>query len=350
MKSRFWLLALFFAAFFARSAPTGYCVPDNGVYHNNFQFNKQLSWTSSSVGMFEDIMIDNGTLSFKGTCYCLTGKNETYKYAYITSIVNPSLKHTAVRRNVHFYDLNAQLDIGLIVYVLGKGYVSVPFDHMPNDTGGHYGCHDGISSATTFYSGGSGIIYLYVKRHFTGVVNIPRTVMANIYATIDPVTVSHEVISDVIVEGSLTVPQTCEIDEGQTIMFDFKKILASEFPSVKGEALKRHKITRKVNIKCSNMFTLDLLGATIQASGSSPDGTMVATNNPDVGIKIYDKRDKEVNVNGGELAAETTQSPETLGDMQGTLTFSGAPASATGAKPQPGPFSATATLTIEIIN
>lgn len=136
MKSRFWLLALFFAAFFARSAPTGYCVPDNGVYHNNFQFNKQLSWTSSSVGMFEDIMIDNGTLSFKGTCYCLTGKNETYKYAYITSIVNPSLKPTAVRRNVHFYDLNAQLDIGLIVYVLGKGYVSVPFDHMPNDTGG----------------------------------------------------------------------------------------------------------------------------------------------------------------------------------------------------------------------
>lgn len=54
--------------------------------------------------------------------------------------------------------------------------------------------------------------------------------MANIYATIDPVTVSHEVISDVIVEGSLTVPQTCEIDEGQTIMFDFKKSSPPSFP------------------------------------------------------------------------------------------------------------------------
>ncbi|MEI9484205.1 fimbrial protein [Enterobacter cancerogenus] len=350
MKSRFWLFALFLAAFFARSAPTGYCVPDNGVYHNNFQFAEQLTMFDNLVGMIHSVMIDNGTMSFKGTCYCLTGKNETYKYAYITSIVNPALRPTAVRRDINYYDLNDQLDIGLTMYVLGKGYISVPFDHMPNDTGGHYGCHDGISSATTFYSGGSGFVYLYVKRHFTGVVTVPRTVVANIYATIDPQTVSHEVIADVIIEGTLTVPQTCEIDEGQAIMFDFKRILASEFPSTKGEALDRHKITRQVNIKCSNMFTTDKLGATIQASGSSPDGTMVATNNPDVGIKIYDKRGREVNVNGGALSAETTQSPATTGDMLGTLTFSGAPASATGAKPQPGPFSATATLTIEIIN
>ena len=71
-----------------------------------------------------------------------------------------------------------------------------------------------MSSATSFYSGGSGLVYLYVKKAFTGVMTIPATLVANIYATIDPRTVSNEIISDVIVQGTVTVPQSCEIDEG----------------------------------------------------------------------------------------------------------------------------------------
>lgn len=48
-------------------------------------------------------------------------------------------------------------------------------------------------------------------------MTIPATVVANIYATIDPRTVSNEIISDVIVQGTVTVPQSCEIDEGRPL-------------------------------------------------------------------------------------------------------------------------------------
>lgn len=349
MKPQFWLFTLFFAAFFLQAAPTGYCVPDNGKYHNYFTVAEQLTTLDNLVGMQHMIDMNNSTTSFKGTCYCQTGKNESYDHAYITSVVNPALQPTTSRNNISYYYLNKYLDIGLQIYILGVGYTTVPFDHLPNDIGGTYRCHNGVSSQTTFYSGGSGFIYLYVKKQFTGTITIPSMVMANIYATIDPRTVSNEIISDVIVQGSVTVPQTCEIDEGQAIMIDFKSILASEFSANRRQAVSSRKITRQVNIKCSNMMFTDTLGASFHASAATADSTMVATDNPDVGIKIYDKHNREINVNGGELEAETTKMPVTLeGETLGTLTFSSAPASATGSRPAPGPFNGTATLTIEI--
>lgn len=348
MKLQYWLLALLTCVFYAHAAPTGYCVPDNGKYHNYLNFTEQFSITDNIAGTTTLIDVNNNNTSFKGTCYCLTGPNQSYDHTYITSVVNPALEPAGSRNNVAYFNLNENVDIGLLVYILGVGYTAVPFDHLPNKTGTPYQCHNGVSSATSFYSGGSGLVYLYVKKAFTGVMTIPATLVANIYATIDPRTVSNEIISDVIVQGTVTVPQSCEIDGGQAIVFDFNKILASEFSSTKGKALTDRKITRTVNIKCTNMMFYDKLDATLHASAVASDNSMIATDNEDVGIKVYDKYNREVNTNGGALEAETTKIPDIMGDTLGTLTFSSAPASATGARPKPGQFNATATLTIEI--
>ncbi len=37
------------------------------------------------------------------------------------------------------------------------------------------------------------------------------------------------------------------------------------------------------------------------AANRSADATMIVTSNPDVGIKIFDKNDRPVNVDGGQL-------------------------------------------------
>lgn len=347
MKLRYGLFALFLITCFAQAAPTGYCVADNGRYHNYLSFNEQFTITDNIAGITKMVDVSNHNSSFEGTCYCLTGKNESYSHAYITSRVNPALVSAGRRNNIDYFSLNDNVDIGLSIYILGVGFTSVPFDHLPNKTEGHYQCHDGISSATTFFSGGSGMIYFYVKKAFTGVMTIPATVVANLYATIDPNTVSNEVISDVIIQGSVTVPQSCEIDEGQPIVFDFKGILASEFPTTKGEAIVSRKITRTVNIKCTNMMFYDTLETSLHAATGS-DETLIGTDNPDVAVRVYDKQNREVSGNGGALMTETTKVPDIMGETTGRMTFSGAPASATGARPKPGPFSATATLTIEI--
>ncbi|EHK4177556.1 TPA: fimbrial protein, partial [Escherichia coli] len=55
-----------------------------------------------------------------------------------------------------------------------------------------------------------------------------------------------------------------------------------------------------------------------------------------------------INVNGGELPTDMGKS-NVFGEKAGSVTFSAAPASLTGARPAPGTFTATATITIEIV-
>ncbi|HCS1472741.1 TPA: fimbrial protein, partial [Shigella flexneri] len=53
-------------------------------------------------------------------------------------------------------------------------------------------------------------------------------------------------------------------------------------------------------------------------------------------------------VNGGELPTDMDKST-VYGEKSGSVTFSAAPASLTGARPAPGQFTATATITVEIV-
>lgn len=168
MKLQYGLLALLTCVFYAHAAPTGYCAPDNGKYHNYLNFTEQFSITDNIAGTSTLINVNNNNTSFKGTCYCLTGPNQSYDHTYITSVVNPALVPAGSRNNVAYFNLNDNVDIGLLVYILGVGYTAVPFDHLPNKTGTPYQCYNGVSSATTFYSGGSGQIYLYVKKPSPG--------------------------------------------------------------------------------------------------------------------------------------------------------------------------------------
>ncbi len=57
---------------------------------------------------------------------------------------------------------------------------------------------------------------------------------------------------------------------------------------------------------------------------------------------------RKYNVNGGELPTDMGKS-NVFGEKAGSVTFSAAPASLTGARPAPGTFTATATITIEIV-
>lgn len=156
MKPQYWLLALLTSVFYAHAAPTGYCVPDNGKYHNYLDFSQYFTTSDNMAGTTTLINVHNNNTSFEGTCYCLTGPNQSYDHTYITSVINPALAPAGNRNNVAYFNLNEYVDIGLLVYILGIGYTAVPFDHLPNKTGTPYQCHDGVSSTTTFLAAARG--------------------------------------------------------------------------------------------------------------------------------------------------------------------------------------------------
>ena len=257
MKPQFWLLLSFCR--FLQAAPTGYCVPDNGKYHNYFTVAEQLTTLDNPVGMQHMIDMNNSTTSFKGTCYCQTGKNESYDHAYITSVVNPALQPTTSRNNISYYYLNKYLDIGLQIYILGVGYTTVPFDHLPNDIGERTGVIMASVRKPRFTAAGRALF-----------ICMSKTIYRHDHHTVDghgkylchyrsPYRLERNHLG-CDCAGSVTVPQTCEIDEGRAIMIDFKSILASEFSANRGRAVSSRKITRQVNIKCSNMMFTDTLG------------------------------------------------------------------------------------------
>ncbi|HBD2036785.1 TPA: fimbrial protein, partial [Escherichia coli] len=157
-------------------------------------------------------------------------------------------------------------------------------------------------------------------------------------------------MADVYIRGDITAPQSCEINSLRPINFDFKEIPAADFSSVAGSTVTTHKITKTVTIECENLGILntDDISTSFYATEPSTDNSMVVTSNPNVGIKIYDKNNKEINVNGGELPTDMGKS-NVFGEKAGSVTFSAAPASLTGARPAPGTFTATATITIEIV-
>ncbi|MDS0937596.1 fimbrial protein, partial [Enterobacter hormaechei] len=156
-------------------------------------------------------------------------------------------------------------------------------------------------------------------------------------------------LADVFIQGDITAPQECEVNGGQIIEVDFGKISASSFSSVAGTGLSDKKIPIKASVRCTGMSSGQDVEVSLHATQAGAFSTMIETTNQDVGIKVYDEFNQEVDVNGGRMETDMGTRSR-LGVETGEFNFSAAPASATGARPEPGTFTATATITMEIKN
>ncbi|HGF3848636.1 TPA: fimbrial protein [Escherichia coli] len=347
-----WWLAILIVSFSGTilAAPKGICTPDNGVFHSTLNFSGYLITANQNrVGTIFNTTVSNGG-SYPGRCHCDTGPLDRFSFIYYTARINDALSFAGVHSGLNYYNLNPNLDVGIAIDILGVGMVNAPFDYQPNKPSNSYDC--GRISPLNISSGARAQIYFYIKKTFVGKLIIPETKISTLYGTISrdtPVDYSQP-MADVYIHGDITAAQTCEINNLQPVYFDFKEIPAADFSSVTGSAVTTHKITKTVTIECENMGLLntDDITTSFYATESSTDNSMVVTSNPNVGIKIYDKNSKEIKVNGGELPTDMGET-NVFGEKSGHVTFSAAPASLTGARPAPGTFTATATITVEII-
>jgi type 1 fimbria pilin len=326
-------------------AADSYCLADGGTHNSILNFSgKTISTTQNHAGQMVNQHVDNGDV-YQGFCYC----NNDFDNVYYTAKGNPGLSTTANRNNIQYYDLNENLDVGISISIYKSGYINVPFTNQANGSTGYYSCVNN-KNIGAYSSGSDAIIYFYIKEPFIGKVTIPRTLVASLYGKTSRLGQdSVEPLSNVYIQGDITAPQECEINGGQVIIFDFGQIPASEFSSTAGAAIANRKQSVSVSVKCTGMAEGQDVDISLNAMQSGSYPTMLQTDHADVGIKVYDESGNEVDVNGGNMANE--MGPRTvLGDQNGTFTFSAAPASATGKRPAPKTFDATATLTIELQN
>lgn len=353
-KRLFVVMTLLFSTWSkAALAGDGICHAVGGTYLYNLNVNnQQIPADKNKAGMeIRDLETLTSSTTYKVQCNCLTRYTTVFREIYYTA--TSPLNVDTTRNGYTYYRLNDNLSIASSIHVLGRNFIPVPFSAEPNRvTSGMYCYADGEEGNQAILDTGSEIkLSFLVNKPFIGKVTVPGTVVADLYGGIDEQSslASTDKLAEIRISGDIVAPQNCEIASGQSLEIDFGKIPATAFSAVQGTPVSSHKVTKTILVQCTGIRDENIVYSSLHADPVDSSATMMKVNgNDDVGIVIYDKADRAVNVNGGSMSMD--RGVNNQGAETNSLTFSAAPASATGAQPRPGTFDAYATITLEIAN
>lgn len=184
---------------------------------------------------------------------------------------------------------------------------------------------------------------LKIVKPFVGTVTIAPKTMFSVYVT----TAANDPLSDVVYNisysGTVTVPQSCEINAGQTILVDFGSLYSGGFTHA-GEKPTGVRIKKfNVPVKCSGVDSQVNLSLRLIATADSNVSQAIASDNPDVGVVV------ETN-EGAVLTPNDTSSVEpfvTDDAGKANISLQAYPVSTTGETPAEGVFTALANLRVD---
>lgn len=269
--------------------------------------------------------------------YLSAGDSTTYR-SYRTSLTALSTEDS-----YQFLKLNDYLAIAVSIVDDYAQRFYPPAEYV------HMGWHGSVKKSEEFPVRDSNLIYKFkVLKAFTGTLTIPYTEIFNVYVGADigsynPPVMKSVVYKIVINGATISVPQTCTVNAGTTIDFDFSDINASSF-SRAGAGVKPSDVStlsKSFNIACTDGEANATLKITLQTSTVS--GSTIVSSNPDLGFIITDDQDNIIVPNDTTSAITTTLDSTS----QTTVTIKAYPVSVTGNKPEEGTFSATAYLLVE---
>lgn len=312
------------------------CAPTDGTKTYTFPMDYLLKEPSQNTKgrIINNAYAWNLNGNYNVTCSC----SGTYTGAYITA-KGPSSGLVYNDGSLNFYGINEYLAVASEVYIAGGlgTYLATPFTSVSNK-------NTATSCGKYPYATGSrGRISLYFQRPFVGVQTIPLTKVVEVYIASDSTTQSTVPVSTVWMNGTVTVPQSCQINSGTVINVPFDTIMSGDI-STKGVMAKNFK-PRKVdfNVACSNISQGVKVSLSFQGTPDANDPTALATTNNDVGVRIQDTSGTTVSPLSGRLPLTMDYTAQT-----GTSAVNLFPVNTTGNVPVTGDFTATATIRAEI--
>jgi type 1 fimbria pilin len=357
----FKILPILLLLFFSSSS-----FADDGICHNadgdtnviNLSFGTvNVSAANNLAGYTVKDALTSMLPSYPVRCHCDPEHDNDGTFYEIFYIGDPApgLMEDRIIDGQQYYILNDYLSIGVKVFIINNDYANLPFEHLSNKASDPLHTCGPRNNGRQIYldSSRSAKISFNLRHSVTGITSIPRTEVAWIYAGINNYYPRTTPVSKVTIMGSLIAPQNCEMTPGQTIDVDLGKMNAGDFSTTPGAVVPGKKVKTVVKVSCSGMSDVkdsEFVQASIVAVDRSPDASMIATTNPDVGIKVYDKNSSQIRVDGGMLPADMS-AVNRLGFTDGSVTFYSSPASMTGKRPAASKeFTADATLILEFTN
>lgn len=190
---------------------------------------------------------------------------------------------------------------------------------------------------------------LYVTKPFLGELVIPDTLVASVRAgwsdnSTYPSLNTLQDIAELRIQGSITVPQDCKINQGDIIQIDLGAINASSFTTKDKMPDGYTPVEFEIRYDCGDMTKIsNNMEIKIDANDVVNQYTLVARrretdNVPDVGIRM--SRDNNLNIpfTNGLLSIDSSG--------QGTVSLQAWPTNMVGGTLSPGNFSGTATITV----
>lgn len=309
------------------------CQNTNGVPADIFyDLSDVFTSANNNVGQIITLAEKSGWIGVNATCPQGTTGNTTMR-SYVST-----LPVQEVIGGYQYIKLNDYLEGAMSITDSYAGQFYPPRNYI------QMGTHNNVSKQQPFPVQDSNLVFkLKVTRRFINMVPIPRQTMFTVYVTTrntDPLTTPVYTIS---YSGKIEVPQSCEINAGQIVEFDFGDIGAALF-SQAGAGNRPQGVTpqtKTIAIKCTNVAAQAYLSLRVEAEKAS--GNMMVSNNNDLGFIVAD-------------SSGTPFIPNNLGSKINFRLDDAAaaqvgirawPVSVTGNKPAEGPFSARGYLRVD---
>lgn len=317
-------------------AGTGWCAANNGtkVFTVPFTYNLNDPSQNTAGRVISPANTWNLGGTYPGSCDC-SGSGVTYFKAEVP------LSDVAYKDGTNtYYSVNEYLAVATDVWQAGyvNRYISTPFTDENDGYPGPCG-----TQPLGFGTGSSGHVHLYFKKAFVGQSVIPSTTVMRIFGSKTAGSYSATPLAIVNISGTITVPQSCKINDGQVINIEFGNILSNDFKTKGAGPTGYAAKVEQLAYVCTNMAQGVKLSFTFKGQASPDDSNALATNNPDVGVRLEDMNGAVLTPNSGKLPAVLDHATQ-----KGSTSFKSYPVNTTGKEPAAGEFKSTATIITNI--
>ncbi|EAN4944829.1 hypothetical protein BVD23_05450 [Salmonella enterica] len=335
-------------------AANGSCTTSSGI--NTYTTDYSVDWTMAQNETGAANIITgpaSGSGSYRMECSCAAKTGVNLYYAASTPLTNG--------HSTEYYKLNDNLDLKMQINNLPDGStMSVPtLTSSAHKEGTNYYSYTNKNSVcvgdaesdkvnTPQISVGSDTtLTLYVTKPFLGELVIPTTHVATVQAAWSSAPSSprsnYGDIAQIYLQGKITVPQSCKINQGDVIQVNLGFIDATRF-TTKGSMPDGYTpVPFDIIYDCGDLSGIkNTLLITVESDDVVTDALVArrrsSDNVPDVGIKMTNAINNLVSFQGGTITVD----PSGVG-KESMHAF---PVNLVGGQLEPGPFKGTATLTV----
>lgn len=353
------LLALGFSGQAMADGTWGVCTPMGGTMEYDVPIDYQITDMDANYtgNTFSEAVKWSFPANQGYSCECpnpVTGTaQDTFFKSESTTLGTPVLIG-----GLYYYQLTDSLAVSTRVLVSQPEggsdtvYGNVPFNNRRLNGIGAKDCANsaGTVANITKTIASQGWISFKITKPFVGDNIIPRTLLLGVYASKVRGIYGSEPLSEIWIDGKVTITTGCELPGGFNIDVPFGDVQSSAFKGKAG-AIPDGVSEQEVNLtlNCKNIADGVRVKLRIEGTQNNAYKSAIDLGNPDIGVVVKDSNHNILIPNDtNSTMAVTLGARDANMERAGTVTLFAAPVSTTGVEPTPGDYNGVATLMVDL--